>query len=409
MLSNKTRDKIKKHFNKHITQDKIYTDETYEKDFTIKQDTQDFIQDFDKIYDYSKKIVNYRYVGDEKLDMTDITINGQVSIIVYSIDHQLSKPFLFFALEKMDDRLSIPILTVEKDTSVTSLHEGIMKKYKDYTEHIDYQGFYNDNGEIFLFYKSESLQEPRKVTGNEKYYFCTIHEIINIKKVYITDIDEHAIDFFIKNDYFCFLEDEDFNLIETPMVGYTGGYYKRIAIIAALGPIRSNPFASMGPYFYFSSFKRGLRYGVITPDGKPKEINGIKITVGDTPVYEKGGIVKFVMFMGNEKVFLNRDNDPDDSSEISKHVAEKSDIVKATIKNRDNDSNWIKDYDSTIITFKEIDFKGNKRILEPQFTIKNTNQCLPISYYYLNTEKVIENVKIEDEKQIFDTELAELI
>ena len=34
-------------------------------------------------------------------------------------------------------------------------------------------------------------------------------------------------------------------------------------------------------------------------------LNGIKITLGDTGIYDKGGVVKFVMFMGNEKVFLN--------------------------------------------------------------------------------------------------------
>ena len=42
------------------------------------------------------------------------------------------------------------------------------------------------------------------------------------------------LDFFVKNHNFCYLEDEDFNLIETPMTGYTGNYYKRIAIIAAI-------------------------------------------------------------------------------------------------------------------------------------------------------------------------------
>ena len=84
-----------------------------------------------------------------------------------------------------------------------------------------------------------------------------------------------------------------------------------------------------------------------------------------------------------------KNNDPDDSSEISKSIAEKSDIVRATIKNRDNDSNWIKNYDSTIITYKEIDFKGEKRELEPQFTIKDTEQLLPISYYYLDTEPLL--------------------
>ena len=119
--------------------------------------------------------------------------------------------------------------------------------------------------------------------------------------------------------------------------------------------------------------------------------------------------MKFVLFLGNEKVFLNRDNDPDDESEISKSVAEKSSIVKATIKNRDNDSNWVNNYDSTIITFKQIEFKGKPRDLEPQYTIKDTHQLLPISYYYLDTSEVVDNYEQNGDYKEYDYMKARII
>ena len=97
-------------------------------------------------------------------------------------------------------------------------------------------------------------------------------------------------------------------------------------LIAALGRIRGTPYASMGPYFTLVATKRAMRYGVLTVNGKPQEVNGVRITRDDSPVYEKGGIVKFVLFMGKEKVFLNRDNDEEDTSEISKIVAKDSGI-----------------------------------------------------------------------------------
>lgn len=389
MLSNKTRDKIKEHFAKHIENDTYQ--ENYEKDFTIKEEE---IEQYDNnlnnnTYEEFSKIINYRYVGDELLDLTDISFSGDISIIMYNVNDKLFKPFLMYFLEKKNNKLVIPQISSDTSLKANQIKSKIEELFKENYD-LQYQGFFNSNGEIFVFFKMNVDYKPIYFSSDERYFFTTVHEMINLKEVYQTPVDEHAVDFFINNDNFCYLEDEDFNLVETPMVGYTGDYYKRIAIVAALGPIRSSPFSSMGPYFYFSSIKRAIRYACITTDGKPKQVNGVKITLENTGIFDKGGVVKFVMFMGNEKVFLNRDNDPDDNSEISKTISEKSDIVKATIKNRDNDSNWIKNYDSTIITFKEIDFKGEKRELEPQFTIKDTEQLLPISYYYLDTKPLLE-------------------
>jgi len=412
MLSNKTRDKIKSHFGK-LKKDVTYHIEKYDEDFTQEEEeTYEYLQSktFEKYEDY-KKNEHYRYLGDEHLDLTDISVDGSVSIVIYSVNTQLFKPFLLFLFQKKNETIQIPSIEIRESSKISALHPKVKDVFKDYTATMDYQGFFNNNGEVLLFYKVNSnlVEGPELATSTETYFHVSIHEIVNVKTVYQTRIDEHASDFFVKNEHFCYLEDEDFNLIETPMTGYTGNYYKRIAIIAGLGPIRGTPFSSMGPYFYFSTFKRAMRYGVLTYDGKPKEVNGVKITLKDTPIYEKGGIVKFVLFLGNEKVFLNRDNDPDDESEISKSVAEKSSIVKATIKNRDNDSNWVNNYDSTIITFKQIEFKGKPRDLEPQYTIKDTHQLLPISYYYLDTSEVVDNYEQNGDYKEYDYMKARII
>ena len=390
MLSNKTRNKIKEHFDKHIEDDTYQ--EKYEKDFTNEdEEVQEFVNmvNNDNYHEFNK-VTNYRYVGDELLDLNDNSFTGDISVIMYTVNDHLFKPFLMFFLEKKDNKLIIPQIKASNSLKANDVKNKIESVLPRDNYDLHYQGFYDNDGEVFLFFKMNVEYKPIYVSSDEKYFFTTVHEMINLKEVYQIPVDDHAVDFFVKNNNFCYLEDEDFKLIETPMVGYTGDYYKRIAIIAALGPLRGSSFASMGPYFYFSSIKRAIRYACITVDGKPKEVNGIKITLEDTGIYDKGGVVKFVMFMGNEKVFLNRNNDPDDNSEISRSIAEKSDIVRETIKNRDNDSNWVKSYDSTIITFKEIDFKGEKRELEPQFTIKDSEQLLPISYYYLDTKPLIE-------------------
>jgi len=413
MLSNKTRNNIKRHFKKTKSTQKIY--EEHHKDFTEKGQEEELETVLSTMqetrYSDFNKIDNPRYIGDEHLDLSEKLVKGVIHIVIYGVNTQLFKPFLIFCLEKKDEELHFPMIKIEKHTKVSLLHSNIQSIYQKITGELDYQGLYNINDKVYLFYKmDDNLDDgPLYVTNNAKFFFAGIHEIVNMKKVYQIKIHTELNRFFLKNQHFCYLEDEDFNIIETPMVGYTGSYYKRIAIIAGLGPIRGSPFAAMGPYFYFSNFKRAMRYGVITVDGKPKEVNGVKITIGDSPVYEKGGIVKFIIFVGAEKVFLNRDNDADDTSEISKDVASKSDIVNATIKNRDNDGNWVKDNDSTIITFKTIKFKGEMRDLEPQYTIRKTSQVLPVSYYYLDTQLVYNGEKIGTDNNMFDHMKAKII
>jgi hypothetical protein len=414
MLSNNTRNKIKSHFGnlkKDVSQQIIKYDEDFTQEAEADETNEYLESTTSEKYDNYDKNEHYRYIGDEYLDLNDISVKGRISIIIYGVNTQILKPFLLFLFEKKNNSVMLPSLDISELTKISALHSTLKESFKKYVKNMDYQGFFNNDGEVFLFYKMNiNLTDgPKLASFTETYFYVSIHEIINVKTVYQTNVDEHTSNFFIKNEKFCYLEDEDFNLIETPMTGYTGSYYKKIAIIAGLGPIRGTPFSSMGPYFYFSTFKRAMRYGVLTYDGKPKEVSGVKITLDDTPIYEKGGIVKFVLFLGNEKVFLNRDNDPDDESDISKSIAEKSAIVKSTIKNRDNDSKWVNNYDSTIITFKQIEFKGKTRDLEPQYTIKDTHQLMPISYYYLDTNEVLNNFEQDGDYKHYDYMKARII
>ena len=400
MLSNKTRDKIRSHFGKNISvTDSIYQDD-YEKDFTQESFIDSYVVESQRNIGYEDfgKLTGYRYLGDDILDNRDIKVNGHVSLFFYAINEQIFKPFITFVFEKHNNELKIPMIEVKNNT-INEVHKIVRRIFSVFTK-IDYQGFFKNDEELCLFYKIPTTAEAEFISSKEKYFRLCIHEIVNLQESYDTKVSSHAADFFINNEEFCYLEDEEYNLIEIPTVAYAGSYYKRIAITAALGIMRGSPFASMGPFFYFSSFKRAMRYAVMTSSGSPKTINGQPITVGDTPIFEKGGIVKFIIFTGKEKVFLNRDSDPDDTSEISKKMAENSDIIKATIKNRDNDSTWINDYDSTIITLKTIDFKGNKKVLEPQFTIKESEQTVPISYYYVDTKPVLDSAKTLDDGEI---------
>ena len=84
------------------------------------------------------------------------------------------------------------------------------------------------------------------------------------------------------------------------------------------------------------------------------QINGEKITIGDTPIFTKGCIVKYALFLGNSKLMLNLENDPEDDSEISKHFSKENKFIKDTLKLRDTNGKWTKQFDSVIQSELEI-------------------------------------------------------
>jgi hypothetical protein len=192
-----------------------------------------------------------------------------------------------------------------------------------------------------------------------------------------------------------YLLDDSSNIIETPESVYYGDYYKKIGIIGGLGMPRSSPYSSLGPYFYFGNYDRALRYAAITTNGKPLEIMGEKITIKDSPVYTKGGMVKFAIFLGKSKVMFNLPDDPKDESDLSLELAEKRLFIKDSLRLRDNKGRWTTEYNSVVqpdlyIYDRELKFD---RKLDAAFIIEFFDQQIPINYAYFKTDHIKQNKK----------------
>ncbi len=101
MLSNKTRNNIKRHFKKTKSTQKIY--EEHHKDFTEKGQEEELETVLSTMqetrYSDFNKIDNPRYIGDEHLDLSEKLVKGVIHIVIYGVNTQLFKPFLIFCLE----------------------------------------------------------------------------------------------------------------------------------------------------------------------------------------------------------------------------------------------------------------------------------------------------------------------
>jgi hypothetical protein len=237
--------------------------------------------------------------------------------------------------------------------------------------------------------------QPTITHGTYKatWWWALAAEILNYKYILDIAINAAATTFLSRHYKLCLLYDSAGHVYETPEVGYYGNYYKKIAAVASLGLSRQSQNASFGPYYYFSTFIHALRNAVRTITSQPFKIGDTFITVDDKGRYEKGGLVRFALFVGKTKMLMGRPVDPVDDSPISQRLAAEREFVKAMLKLRDSGAKWTTDYNSVRIGSHAIKLPDKPVIItQPMVALKTYEQQVPLEYYYVDTSQVREDV-----------------
>lgn len=321
-----------------------------------------------------KRITKYNYMGEDSLD-ADMPKQGISHLVCYNIITAAINPFISFYMEAGETEVSLPVV----DTSSTSWKPA----------NSVYQGHYIYDGDVYVFVEMKDIHDVEMYSVKNSRISCIVDDICNKGRVYNLSVNKNTQRFFLNNDQFIRLSNTDGELIDTPVSGYFGSYWKRIAVTAALGPFVMTPYASLGPYYYFSEYNRALRFAVGQKSmGQDFKDTRLQFTRENTGIFTKGGIVKFALFLGRSKVLLNRDSDPDDNSEFTLDSAKRNAFVNATIKIRDNDGKWTNDYDSIITTSYPNIKLENVQTLDSQTVLKRYSQQIPVSYVYIDTSEV---------------------
>lgn len=319
-----------------------------------------------------------KYMIDDILDIRKSKIiSGEYSILMYSVCSIALKPFLLFKLTKHNDKCLLPTLTLDKTGEIPVVDDMI------------YQGMIPDEN-ILVYEFNYTDSDVKKISSSDDDIIVSVDDIINQKHTFNYKIDEEVTSLFLKYEQLIYLQDDMGELVETPMTAYRGEYYKMVGVLAGLGVPRSGPYSSLGPYFKFADHARALRFGVVSLNGKPQYVGDEKITREETPVFTKGGLVKYMLFLGNTKVLLNLSSDPDDDSSESIRLAESRLFIKDTMKLRDSAGKWASKYDSImqpLITIYDSESKRDRQ-LDPQVVVKEFRQQHPFQYAYLDTSKV---------------------
>ena len=347
------------------------------------------------IVEKTEKIV---YSGDKMFDKEELkkeNLPENVECCLYCIETNSMYPFLkYLLMMSSDKRLVFPTFTL-KDSSIEKLIKYI-KSLFDSRAVITYEGKTEINKKTQLWFKY-SLQNTTIGFGksDDKYKWVLPYEIVNLRKMLTFDIDSDVIRLFLHQTDFLFLKDDKGNIYQTPIVGYYGNYYKRTKISAALGHMSESPDSIFGPYYYFNSYGRAMRYACWSVKREPTYIDGELITNNQKGRFKKGGLVRYALFLDNYTSLVSELKETDIKSENKIDITiRKSGDFDGLLDEKEIRTDWMYYYNSIIdCRYREKLTKPyhKSHYSDPIYILKDFEQQTPLEYYYVDTSKVVDN------------------
>ena len=322
-----------------------------------------------------------------------------IQICIYKIvNRKFIAPFLLILLYKnSNDKCIFPNFKTSEEVS-TAVDSKLDIIYQNLKTKPEYIGYRETQHNIYLFYKDTQEYNLTNISKNDKWWWATIFEIVNDKKILNFNIERSVYSIFYKEPILTSLFNKKNNKYSSGNVLYFGASENYISFIASLGLPKESPTSNLGPYYYFYTYVGAGRRAIWTQSRKSEEYNGELITRNEYGLHIRGGLVRFILFGNTPKYFLNREDDLEDKSDISQDLAKESSFIKETLKIRDVDGNWAINHDIAYIgsTYISTDKKHKPRKLYAQWAAKDYYQYTSLSYHYINTD-IFSNVKDKEE------------
>lgn len=327
-------------------------------------------------YKYNMKYVKYPFSDKHSphltRDLDEIyTMNSNsnvseliVELCIYHINPRAYKPFLEFMLYKCadDDTFYFPNFTQNLSDynileNASMLLNGLFGDKKIVfkgrlieSAHMNRIKTANINNRVILVYELYQKNNSKNRDGDHDgegdgdyvddfimkrfknshhFHWATVFEIFNIRKLLFYDISDTVIDIFLAYTQIVKLYYND-SVLETPMVVFFGSDKNTTKYISVFSIKKANNESRYGPFYYFTDLHTSMKYACYDIETHEK--------------YEKGGIVRFVIYPGKIKMFLKKDKP--DRSLMAKYIINKYPIEKYTTQFRDNDCNWTDQYNS---------------------------------------------------------------
>jgi len=293
--------------------------------------------------------------------ITDLNIedNTVIHICSYRIINTELYPFLMYLLHKnpLNDVFNFPTFKYNSSINPVSYSETILYGLLNFNKLVknekqpecDYNAIFKgallENNELFLFFDSTNCENNiYDIYKKNKIWYGLMDEIIHKQHICNLQIDDAVTMFFMNNPSFIYLKDEYGLNYEMPIVAYSGQPDNKLNFTYVFGVTKKTEEA--GTHYYFTDYNNSIKEGGWSLTNKPEFHNNTLITENSHGKYIKGGIVRFAIFLGNLST--------------------------------EYDANWSDTYDSVYID----------KLNTPYWVLKNYAQQMPLSYHYINKNKL---------------------
>jgi hypothetical protein len=300
----------------------------------------------------------------ESLSELGDTGDGEILVeyLVYSINKNAYKPFLEFMLYKSSDDETFYFPNFSQSTSKYDILDNASFLLNNLFGHglcefkgrlvespsmNDVKSAYINKRVILLYELKEKNDTVIRFRSSDTLWWGTVSEVFNYRKILFYNISETVTDVFLAYPEAIKLFHKA-SLIETPMVVFNGSDSNTAKYNAIFSIKKSNIESRYGPFYYFTDLYNSMRYACYDVETNEKNT--------------KGGLVRFVIYPGKMKMFLQK-NKPD-KSEMAKYICSKHPIEKNTIQFRDNDCKWTEQYNSAYNGAYEIPIKKSNTTAE---------------------------------------------
>lgn len=305
-------------------------------DYTRHNDGYNHSEYYRKIADKSALYQCIDQLSNDISEMSNASLESKFYFVQYRVNCNGHVPFLEIGMVRDEESQTMKFCTMNYLDYIGVSGDARCKGYK----------YYNDAYYVFFHMDVDDVAIQMIKMVYPDLVYVIMDEVVNKGYVYEMIIDNTVCDFFIKNTEFSFIHSHDYDVYETPIIGYTRTFKKYVKYVEDLGTGRADESAPLGAAYYFTSYDNAQ------DDSIHRKMCYINPDFLEDDEGQQAVICRFAVFAGKTKVILNHPTDEHDTSEYKKYLLEKNDRVAVehmTMRVTDYDGKWMEWYDTAYL------------------------------------------------------------
>lgn len=277
-----------------------------------------------------------------------------VYVCAYKIDTRAMIPFIQYLLYK-NNALTFPSFKYTNANSSTIINDTIVLLsflFKSPSINCLYNGYLTMDDDLYLFF---DISNNNEIITGQKLWFSLIDEIINYNNICNFQIESTVSTLFLNNNQLLTLHDVEGNEFETPVVAYSGQHDSMLNFTFVFGVSDTE----ISGNYSFTDYVHSIKSGGWSKTGLPEMKYGKLITDNEYGRYIKGGIVRFVLFLGKNGIINN------------------TELLT---------TNWTTEFDSIYYN----------RLGTPTWIVSKLEQQYPLTYHYIDKKSLSASFNAND-------------